>query len=142
MSTLGQDVRLFTLDEAQKMLPLVRSIVRGILEDYALLQEKAALAREQRREAGSTIARSARASGTALASEVEELTARVNDAVGELNALGLEFKGYEEGLVDFPARRGDEIVYLCWKADEERIAWWHPLEGGYAGRQPLDAEIE
>jgi hypothetical protein len=142
MSTLGQDLRLFTLEEAQRMLPLVRSIVRGILEDYALLQQRTAELRDQRREAPGTGGRSPRTAGKALSREVEELTGRVNEALAELNALGVEFKGYEQGLVDFPARRNDEIVYLCWKLDEERITSWHTLEEGYAGRRELDDQIE
>ena len=141
MAGLSQDLRLFTLDEAQSMLPLVKSIVRGILEDYALLQEKAADLREERREGRTANAR-APEPGPELAEEVEDLTGRVNEALAELAALGVEFKGYEQGLVDFPARRNDEVIYLCWKHDEERIAYWHSLDGGFAGRQELDAGIE
>ena len=140
MSTLGQELRLFTLEEAQNMLPLVKSIVRGILEDYAILQPKAGELRDLEREAPT--APDGRARRRALFEEVEELTSRVNEALAELDALGVEFKGYEQGLVDFPARRNDEVIYLCWKYDEERIAFWHPLEGGYAARQKLDGEIE
>jgi hypothetical protein len=139
MSTLGQELRLFTLEEAQSMLPLVKSIVRGILEDYAILQPKAAELRELERDA---TAPEARARRKTLFQEVEELTARVNEALAELDALGVEFKGYEQGLVDFPARRYDEVVYLCWRYDEERIGYWHSLEGGYAGRCQLDEGIE
>ena len=139
MSTLGQELRLFTLEEAQSMLPLVKSIVRGILEDYAILQPKAAEVRELERDA---TAPEARARRKTLFEEVEELTARVNEALAEMDALGVEFKGYEQGLVDFPARRYDEVVYLCWKCDEERIGYWHSLEGGYAGRRQLDEGIE
>ncbi|HEY7460260.1 MAG TPA: DUF2203 domain-containing protein [Gemmatimonadota bacterium] len=139
MSTLGQELRLFTLEEAQSMLPLVKSIVRGILEDYAILQPKAAELRELERDA---TAPEARARRKTLFQEVEELTARVNEALAELDTLGVEFKGYEQGLVDFPARRYDEIVYLCWKYDEERIGCWHSLEGGFTGRRPLDEGIE
>lgn len=142
MSPLGQDLRLFTLNEAQSMLPLVKSIVRGILEDYAQLQQKSTELRELKREATAAIGRSTRAAGGALSAEIEELTARVNEALAELSALGVEFKGYEQGLVDFPARRNDELIYLCWRYEEERIGYWHTLEGGYAGRRELDETIE
>jgi hypothetical protein len=141
MAALGQELHVFTLEEAQKMLPLVKSIVRGIVEDHASLQQKTRELRKQRRESTENAA-NVRGVIRTLSEEVDELTARLNDAVAELEALGVEFKGYELGLVDFPARRGDEIVYLCWKYDEEGIAWWHSLESGYAGRQPLDGEIE
>jgi hypothetical protein len=140
MSTLGQDLRLFTLEEAQSVLPLVKSIVRGIREDYAVLQPKATELRDLERQPA--VAPEMRVRRRALVEEVQELTARVNEALAELDALGVEFKGYEHGLVDFPARRHDEVVYLCWRYDEERIAFWHSLEGGYAARQELDEGIE
>ena len=124
------------------MLPLVKSIVRGILEDYAVLQQRTGELREQKREATTVIGRSVRAANHALTQEVEELTTRVNEGIAELEDLGVEFKGYEPGLVDFPARRNDEIVYLCWRFDEEQIRYWHSLEGGFAGRRELDEELE
>lgn len=141
MSTLGQDLRLFTLEEAQSVLPLVKSIVRGILEDYAVLQQRTAELRDRTREEDAAPDRGGRPAD-GRSGEMEELTTRVNEALAELDALGVEFKGYEQGLVDFPARRNDEIIYLCWKHDEERIAYWHSLEGGYTGRREVDAAIE
>lgn len=142
MSSLGQELKLFTLEEAQSMLPLVKSIVRGIMEDYAVLEQKALELRDRKRQAAEAGGRPARTAFRALSQEVDELTGRVNEALSELGALGVEFKGYELGLVDFPARRADEVIYLCWKVDEERIAYWHTIEGGYAGRQELDAAVD
>ena len=52
---------------------------------------------------------------------------------------GIEIKGLEQGLLDFPALRNNgEEVYLCWKLDEEEIGFWHPLEGGFAGRKSIE----
>jgi len=65
----------------------------------------------------------------ALADEIE----RVRD-------LGGEVKDVETGLVDFPGRRGGEEILLCWRLGEEEVAYWHGLEEGFAGRQPLDPE--
>ena len=42
------------------------------------------------------------------------------------------------GICDFPARRGDRDVFLCWRVGEERIEWWHELDTGFQGRLPLD----
>jgi hypothetical protein len=54
-----------------------------------------------------------------------------------LQALGIEVKDINHGLVDFPARRDDRDVYLCWRYDEPSITHWHDLDAGFAGRQPL-----
>jgi hypothetical protein len=51
--------------------------------------------------------------------------------------VGAQIKSLEEGLLDFPALRGDEEVLLCWKLGEDEIAYWHGLEEGFAGRKPL-----
>lgn len=148
MPTLGQELRLFTLEEAQRMLPLVRSIVRGIVEDHGLLQQKTAEARMQRREAtpgrreAAPGKRAATPQNAAERAEITELKARVEEALGELAALGVEFKDFDIGLVDFPARRKQEVVHLCWRHGEERIGYWHPLEEGMAGRRDLDELVE
>jgi len=49
----------------------------------------------------------------------------------------VEIKDFDQGLCDFPHLRGGKIVYLCWKKGESRIEWWHDVEAGFAGRQPL-----
>jgi len=51
-------------------------------------------------------------------------------------------KDLHRGLVDFPARIGNEVVYLCWQRGEDRIGWWHTLGGGFASRKPLSSESE
>ncbi|MBA2565418.1 MAG: DUF2203 domain-containing protein [Gemmatimonadetes bacterium] len=147
MSTLGQELRLFTVAEAQSMLPLVRSIVRGIVEDHSQLQQRIVEARMQHHEpsAGARDPSPARRSPAPHATESgedAELKSRVEEAVAELAALGVEFKDFDLGLVDFPARRGQEVVHLCWKHGEERISYWHPLEEGLAGRRDLDEMVE
>jgi len=70
-------------------------------------------------------------------STAEALVEELNKLVTELNEIGCELKGVEEGLVDFPSQREGRTVYLCWKLGEERIEWWHELDTGFAGRQPL-----
>jgi hypothetical protein len=53
--------------------------------------------------------------------------------------LGIEIKGLEQGLIDFPAIRDNgEEVFLCWKLDEEDIEFWHPMRAGYKGRKHID----
>jgi hypothetical protein len=52
-------------------------------------------------------------------------------------ALGVQLKDFDSGLCDFPHLRDGRVVLLCWKQGEDRIAWWHEVEAGFAGRQPL-----
>ncbi len=60
----------------------------------------------------------------------------------QLHASGAMLKDLETGLVDFYGKRGGEVILLCWRMGEAlRIAYWHTLEGGFAGRQPVDALI-
>jgi hypothetical protein len=67
----------------------------------------------------------------ALADEIE----RVRD-------LGGEVKDVETGLVDFPGlRRGEEIL-LCWRLGEKKLGFWHPVDGGFASRRPVDEDVE
>jgi len=67
---------------------------------------------------------------------------RFSEAVQEIQYLGVLIKDYRTGLVDFPYERDGRIVYLCWKADEDEIGWWHEVESGFAGRQPVTDEFD
>jgi hypothetical protein len=70
----------------------------------------------------------------------EKLVAQLQEAVNQIQETGCVVKDLDEGLVDFPALREGEEVYLCWKLGEERIAYWHGMEEGFAGRKPLEGE--
>ena len=129
--------RLFTLAEAQKMLPLVRSIVSDIVERYSRFKmrvEESRLAQAARGDASTPVEIRAR---DRMKREIEELKDRVMEVVGELSELGADLREYEEGMVDFPARLGEEIVYLSWKLGEPRIAHWRPLDGTDSPRRSL-----
>lgn len=63
---------------------------------------------------------------------------KLRKLVAEIYSLGIEIKGIEQGLVDFPAIRKGEEVFLCWKMDEQDIEFWHLIEDGFAGRQHID----
>lgn len=135
VGALGQQTRIFDVEEADRILPLVRSIVRGMMEDW---EERRRVL--ERLESLPDEGRDAADPASTLHAEVDALTEKLVEAAEELAELGVEFKGIEEGLVDFPARMGDELVYLCWKHGEDRVRWWHPLDAGYAGRRPLDRD--
>ncbi|MGI0068530.1 MAG: DUF2203 domain-containing protein [Thermoplasmata archaeon] len=72
-----------------------------------------------------------------LDQEWAALTRRVEETIDGLRTDGIEIKDLEGGLVDFYARRNGEIVYLCWKTGEDRVAFYHPLDSGFRGRRPI-----
>jgi hypothetical protein len=131
--------RLFTIDQANQMLPLVRAIATDLSQ----------LSREviERRERLATLlagrapnqADPYRAELAQIEEELERDTERLHEYVEELMALGVEPKNGVEGLLDFPAKMDGRIVYLCWKLGEPEVLHWHELEAGFAGRQTLTA---
>lgn len=127
--------RLFTVQEAEALLPELTDIVRGLQERSreleAIRRELAAAARRAR--GNGHVARAAEGSRR----RAEELVAEINRLHARILDLGCELKGIEQGLIDFPAERDGRTVYLCWRLGEPGIAWWHELDAGFAGRQPL-----
>ena len=66
---------------------------------------------------------------------------KAKDAVAEINAIGVQVKDLDIGLLDFPCRVGEEVVLLCWKLGEQSITHWHGMEEGFDGRKPIDDRI-
>jgi len=133
-----QDVRYFSLDEANQTLPLVRRIVTDIVDMYPGVQRKLATLR--------TLAALPEEKGLTrrmedLRDQLEGDSDVLNGFLRELSQIGCEFKGFEDGLVDFHAWLDGRPVLLCWKLGEDRIEWWHELDGGFAGRRPLSRDV-
>lgn len=125
-------MKLFTLDEANRILleiiPKLEKI-RSRHQNIAFLNEsvKAAAAAAQFGGGGMK-------SGTNYVKSLYE----IGKLTSEISDLGVQIKDYTRGLIDFPTKRGDQIVLLCWQLGEEpEICWWHEIEGGFAGRKPL-----
>ena len=128
-------VRHFTHVQANATLPLVRRIVRDLLELHPRWRAAVAVFETEQATASATgetpAARVARLEAGRLAGEIEA-------CLEELEQIGCVFKGFDAGLVDFPAVLDGRDVYLCWQYDESRVEFWHEVDGGFAGRQPLD----
>lgn len=125
-------MKIFTLEEANALLPTVRGIVRRIQRTYARVsaaQEQARLA-----AAGAAHGGGGMEGGASYVLSLSDLA----EASGELEELGVQMKDYTRGLIDFPAMREGRVVLLCWQMGEgDELEWWHDLEAGFAGRQPL-----
>jgi hypothetical protein len=125
-------MKLFTVEEANSLLANVRPIVHGIQRVHRRL-----IARKRDAEQA---AEGAESGGGGISGGVRyaELLIELSESAGELEALGIQLKDYNHGLIDFPSMREGRVVLLCWKADEgDNIEWWHDVEAGFAGRQPL-----
>jgi hypothetical protein len=68
---------------------------------------------------------------------VSEAFLELQRTLGELQAMEVVLRDLERGLVDFPTLRDGREVYLCWEAGESEIGFWHDIDAGYGGRQPL-----
>lgn len=125
--------KIFTVAEANALLPRIRFIMEGM---QSIRQEAMAL----RPEVWPVLEKSAGNGGSRKAGELLELFKRFEKWLTELQGYGCELKGLEQGLVDFPAIMHGRQVYLCWQYNEPEIAFWHDIEAGFAGRQPLTGD--
>ncbi len=126
-------MKIFTLQEANSLLPSVRTILAKIqrahrrLSRYRADAKSAADAAEQGGGGGVP-------AGAAYATALTELTVHT----AELEGLGVQLKDFERGLVDFPSLREGRVVLLCWQMGEgDELEWWHDVDAGFAGRTPL-----
>ena len=125
-------MKLFTVKEANALLPTVRGIVRRIQRAYG----RVSAAQEQARLAAAGAAQGG--GGMAGGGQYVLALSSLAEAAGELEELGVQLKDYTRGLIDFPAMRDGRVVLLCWQMGEgDELEWWHDLEAGFAGRQPL-----
>lgn len=126
--------RLFTVAEANALLP---SLVPTLLE---LRAAKAALDDARRALAALTPAMRGNGHGpeaTRLEDLLRALAADLTNGIRRITRLGVQVKDLDHGLIDFPARREDRLVLLCWHLGDGPVAYWHEIDAGYAGRQPL-----
>jgi hypothetical protein len=125
-------MKLFTVEEANDLIP----VIRPKLEQIRAFYEKIALYR------GSAKAAAASAEfgggGMESGSNYVKLLYQIGKLTTEIGELGVQMKDYSRGLIDFPSWRDGRVVLLCWQLGEpDEIEWWHEVEAGFAGRQPL-----
>ena len=126
--------RLFTIQEASRLLPTIEPLMSEMRKAFAAIRrEIEAAAREAELPANDPrLSEHVEARGIA-----PPLVARVNELIALVHEQGCLVNGPEAGLVDFPALFGSEIVFLCWKHGEDAIEHWHRIPDGFAGRRPL-----
>jgi hypothetical protein len=134
--------RTFTLEEAQSLLSVLESLLRTSIDGKKLIESVDAELQE-------TAHRVFLNGGMFLnivhlarrKAEREKSIHRVRDAMAEIDAIGVQVKDLDIGLLDFPCEVDGKIVLLCWKLGEEGITHWHGTDEGFAGRKPIDERI-
>lgn len=125
-------MKLFTLAEANALLPTVRSILKRIQnarKKLSAFQHQAKTAATQAEQGGGGMS-----DGLRYADLLIDFTSQT----GELEMLGVQIKDFDRGLVDFPSLRDGRVVLLCWQIGEgDEVEWWHNVEDGFAGRTPI-----
>jgi hypothetical protein len=130
-------VRHFTVQEANELLGTVRSLVERMVEQRREVVDQL----ERKRELGGLTQTNGGGFPPRLPSEIDKAldvaAGELKRTIEELTELGVQIKDLDSGLVDFPSYRDGEEILLCWQLGEDEIAWWHTVDGGFAGRQPL-----
>ena len=136
-------MKTFSLDEAQSLLPILESLLRRAIEardsasavetDMQMLSQKIFLTGGLLVDV-SAVARKRMAQRAAVQ--------QAQDAMQEIDSIGVQVKDLDQGLLDFPCQLGDQTVLLCWQLGEAKIDFWHTMEAGFQGRQPLDERFQ
>ena len=132
--------RIFTVDEANRLLPAIDGIFRDMDERSSQARELSDLVADLEAYWGKAIedpANDEHARYVQLKAELAAALSAVNEAAIQLTGLGCELKDPNRGLIDFYGYVNGELVYLCWQRGEKEVAFWHTLEAGFPGRKPL-----
>jgi hypothetical protein len=131
-------MQLFTVEQANRTLPLVRKIVEDVVQQHRRWREAIL---ELDLVASSLRADDPGDRATALERAVQALAREIDGYKREIEDLGIQLKDPRLGLVDFPSEMGGRTVLLCWRLGEPEVQYWHEVDSGYAGRQPLSPEL-
>lgn len=122
--------RIFTLEQANAVVQAIRPLVAEILALRQSILDK-------QEDLWPILTKALGNGGSRTASQISQEFQQLETLVREIQRTGAELKDLNTGLVDFLSIRDGREVYLCWQYGEERIAYWHDLDAGFAGRQPL-----
>jgi hypothetical protein len=134
--------RTFTLDEALDLLPVLKSVLQTSIDAKNLIEsvdsEFQAIAHKVFMNGGMSLNVVALARRKA---EREKALQRLKDAIAEIDAMGVQVKDLDIGLLDFPCEVDGQVLLLCWKLGEDSITHWHGISEGFSGRKPIDQRI-
>jgi|SRR3954453_6162348 hypothetical protein len=126
----------FTVEQANRTLPLVRRIVEDIVDQHRRWRETIVELDLVSQTVGPEALR-----GEELVRQARDLSRELDAYQRELRDLGIQLKDPRLGLIDFPSEIGGRTVLLCWRLGEPEVQFWHEANAGYAGRQPLSPAL-
>ena len=122
-------MKVFSVEEAQALLPEIKRLWRKIDAARAAMRRLAPEAKRAAQQHGG--------GGSIHGLQYVHALIALMENAQEILSHGVEIKDFEKGLCDFPHLRDGRVVLLCWMKGEDRIEWWHDVDTGFAGRQPL-----
>jgi len=131
----GQNLeRTFTLAEANRLIP-------QLCEHLTVVKRAKAVLVRTKDEVRKASAQAQYGGGTFMGRHYIGALEQISEHLQAVQELGVHVKDLDMGLCDFPHVLDGRVVYLCWKLGETEIQWWHEINSGYAGRQPLDPDL-
>ena len=132
-------MKTFTIDEAQSLLPVLESLLKRAIEGKQAAEqvesELSELARRIYLSGGMKVDSNRVAKQRA---DMDDHVKLARESIAEIDAIGVQVKDLEAGLLDFPYRLDDQVVLLCWRMGETAIEHWHTVDSGFQGRQRVD----
>ncbi len=128
---LMDEERIFTLAEAQSLLPRLRTLLEELSQEWKRMSELNPEIQKARDNAPLN-------GYSKFGVEYVESVSHLMSLIHEIKDMGVLLKDADKGLCDFPYIKGGRMVYLCWQLGEDTIQYWHDVETGFAGRKPLD----
>jgi len=126
----------FSITDANKILP---TVIKKF--NYSKMLKNEIITIEQQIGSDST-SKTSMVDYTILKQKLNRKVTEFYQSIEDLESLGVVLKGLEQGLLDFPAKRFDEEIWLCWKEGETEIKFWHEKNSGFMGRKPISVSNE
>ena len=131
-------MQLFTVDHANRTLPLVRKIVEDIVREHRRWQEAIV---ELDLMAPAALPELTDPRAAALEKKIQRIAREIDAFQAELESIGIQLKDRRIGLIDFPSELDGRPMLLCWQLGEPSVQFWHEVDSGFAGRQPLSPTL-
>ncbi len=133
-------MKYYTIQEANDMIPRLTALLREMQSRGPQLAQIGAKQVAIKRKIA-TNGHHAESDDATLKREERPVEQAIRSSLGLLAEWNIQLKDLQRGLIDFPAMRDGEMVYLCWELGESEVGYWHNINTGYSDRQPLDDRI-
>jgi hypothetical protein len=128
-------VSYFSVNDANKILPIV-------IKKFNYAKKAKAEVMKMEQQLTSEMTPTSLEEYTIIKRKLNSSITKFYQSIEDLENTGVSLKGLDEGLLDFPAKRFDEEIWLCWKEGETEIKFWHEKDTGFMGRKPISVSNE